>query len=151
MCRMLGVSPSGYYAWTCRGPSARSQADAALTGRIKRIHEESRETHGVPRIHFDLREQGVRVGRKRVARLMKAAGLQGISRRKWTRTTVRCPGASAAPDLVDRDFTAPGAGSTLGGRHHLNPDLDRVPVSGRGPRRLEPQSGRLGDGDASED
>ena len=108
MCRMLGVSPSGYYAWTCRGPSARSVADTAFTERIKRIHEESRETYGVPRIHFDLAEQGVRVGRKRVARLMKAAGLQGISRRKWTRTTVRSPGASAAPDLVDRDFMAPG-------------------------------------------
>ena len=61
----------------------------------------------MPRIHFDLAEQGVRVGRKRVARLMKAVGLQEISRRKWTRTTVRCPGASAAPDLVDRDFTTP--------------------------------------------
>jgi putative transposase len=83
-------------------------ADAALTERIKRIHEESRETYGVPRVHFDLAEQGLRVGRKRVARLMKAAGLQGISRRKWTRTTVRCAGASPAPDLVDRDLTAPG-------------------------------------------
>jgi putative transposase len=108
MCRMLEVSPSGYYAWAGRAPSARSLADAALTERIKRIHQESRETYGVPRVHFDLAEQGVRVGRKRVARLMKAAGLQGISRRKWTRTTVRCPGASPAPDLVDRDFTAPG-------------------------------------------
>ncbi len=108
MCRMLGVSPSGYYAWTGRAPSARSVADAVLTERIRRIHEESRETYGVPRVHFDLAEQGVRVGRKRVARLMRAAGLQGISRRKWTRTTVRCAGASPAPDLVDRDFTAPG-------------------------------------------
>ena len=108
MCRMLGVSPSGYYAWTGRRPSARSLADAVLTERIKRIHEESRETYGVPRVHFDLAEQGVRVGRKRVARLMKVAGSRGVSRRKWIRTTVRCPGASPPPDLVDRDFTAPG-------------------------------------------
>jgi putative transposase len=105
---MLGVSPSGYYAWAGRAPSARSLADAALTERIKKIHEESRETYGVPRVHFELAVEGVRVGRKRVARLMKAAGLQGVSRRKWTRTTVRCPGASPSPDLVDRDFTAPG-------------------------------------------
>jgi len=108
MCQVLGVSPSGYYAWVGRKPSARSLADAALTARIKKIHEESRATYGVPRVHFDLAVEGVRVGRKRVARLMKAEGLRGISRRRWTRTTVRCPGASPAPDLVDRDFTAPG-------------------------------------------
>ena len=108
MCQLLGVSPSGYYAWEGRKPSARSLADAALTVRIKKIHEESRATYGVPRVHFDLAVEGVRVGRKRVARLMKAEGLRGISRRRWTRTTVRCPGASPAPDLVDRDFTAPG-------------------------------------------
>jgi putative transposase len=108
MCRMLGVSPSGYYAWAGRALSARSLADAALRQRIKRIHEESRETYGVPRVQAELSEQGVRVSRKRVARLMKAAGLQGISRRKWIRTTVRRPGASPAPDLVDRDFAAPG-------------------------------------------
>ena len=108
MCQVLGVSPSGYYAWASRAPSARSLADAALTERIQRIHEESRATYGMPRVHFELGVEGVHVGRKRVARLMKAARLQGISRRKWTRTTVRCPGASAAPDLVDRDFNAPG-------------------------------------------
>ena len=108
MCQLLGVSPSGYYAWEGRRPSARSLQDATLTARIKKIHEESRATYGVPRVHFDLAVEGVWVGRKRVARLMKAAGLRGISRRRWTKTTVRCPGASAAPDLVDRDFTAPG-------------------------------------------
>jgi putative transposase len=108
MCQLLGVSPSGYYAWVSRQPSARSLSDAALTVRIKKIHEESRATYGVPRVHFDLAVESVRVGRKRVARLMKVAGLRGISRRKWIRTTVRYPGASPAPDLVDRDFTAPG-------------------------------------------
>ncbi len=105
MCRVLGVSPSGYYAWANRAPSARSLANAALTKRIGEIHEGSRGTYGVPRVHFELAEEGTRVGRKRVARLMKAAGLQGVSRRKGFRTTVRCPEGCPAPDLVDRDFT----------------------------------------------
>ncbi|MEO8429939.1 MAG: IS3 family transposase, partial [Acidobacteriota bacterium] len=107
ICQVLGVSPSGYYAWTSRGPSAREVSDAVLTQRIREIHKDSRETYGVPRVHFELAVEGVRVGRKRVARLMRAAGLAGISRRRWIRTTVRSAGASAAPDLVDRDFTAP--------------------------------------------
>jgi putative transposase len=108
MCRVLGVSSSGYYAWRNRGPSSRSLADEALTERIRQIHEESKRTYGVPRVHFELVEKGGRIGRKRVARLMKAAGLQGVSRRKGIRTTVRCPEACPAPDLVERDFTAPG-------------------------------------------
>jgi len=108
MCRVLGVSSSGYYAWRNRGPSNRSLADEALTERIRQIHEESRRTYGVPRVHFELVEKGGRIGRKRVARLMKAASLQGVSRRKGIRTTVRCPEACPAPDLVERDFTAPG-------------------------------------------
>ena len=107
VCQVLGVSPSGYYGWTSRVPSARELSDAVLTQRIREIHKESRETYGVPRVHFELAVGGVRVGRKRVARLMRAAGLAGISRRRWIRTTVRSAGASAAPDLVDRDFTAP--------------------------------------------
>ncbi len=106
VCQVLGVSPSGYYAWTSRGPSARELSDAVLTERIREIHKGSRQTYGVPRVHFELAVEGVRVGRKRVARLMRAAGLAGISRRRWIRTTVRSAGASAAPDLVDRDFTA---------------------------------------------
>ncbi len=108
MCRVLGVSSSGYYAWQGREPSARSLADAALTERIGKIHEESRGTYGVPRVHFELAVEGVRVGRKRVARLMRAAGLHGVSRRKGIRTTVRCPEACPAPDLVERDFTVTG-------------------------------------------
>ncbi len=108
MCRVLGVSPSGYYAWASREPSARSLADAALTERIREIHEGSHGTYGVPRVQFELGAEGVRVGRKRVARLMKAAGLQGVSRRKGFRTTVRCPEACPAPDLVERDFAVPG-------------------------------------------
>jgi putative transposase len=108
MCRVLGVSPSGYYAWQDREPSARSHKDAALTERIRKIHEGSRGTYGAPRVHFELATEGVRISRKRVARLMRAAGLQGVSRRKGIRTTVRCPEACPAPDLVERDFVVPG-------------------------------------------
>jgi putative transposase len=107
-CQVLGVSASGYYAWVGRRPSARSLADAALTERIRKIHEWSQGTYGAPRIHFELATEDVRVSRKRVARLMKAAGVQGVSRRKGIRTTVRCPEACPAPDLVERDFAVSG-------------------------------------------
>jgi len=106
MCRLLEVSTSGYYAWLKRPVSLRSREDAILLENIRRFHLRSRGTYGVPRIHLDLREDGVQVGRKRVARLMQAAGLQGVSRRKYTRTTVRRLGARPAPDLVNRDFVA---------------------------------------------
>lgn len=108
MCRLLEVSTSGYYAWLKRPPSQRSREDAILTDRIRWIHLRSRGTYGSPRIHAELCDEGVRVSRKRVARLMKAAGLQGVSRRKYVRTTVRQAGAHPAPDLVDRDFSADG-------------------------------------------
>ena len=106
MCRVLAVSASGYYAWRKRPPSARARADAELTSRISAIHQYSRATYGAPRIHEELLAAGIHVGRKRVARLMKAAGLCGVSRRKWVTTTVREPGARPAPDLVERNFVA---------------------------------------------
>lgn len=108
MCRVLGVSASGYYAWQQREASARSLEDAALLEQIRRFHRRSRGTYGAPRIHRDLRAAGVRVGRKRVARLLKQAGLRGVSRRKWPVTTVRAEHARPAPDLVQRAFTATG-------------------------------------------
>ena len=77
MCRLLGVSTSGFYAWRDRAPSARAQADTQLLVQIRQIHERSRETYGRPRVHAELTEQGVRVSPKRVSRLMRAAGLQG--------------------------------------------------------------------------
>ena len=107
MCRVLGVSTSGYYAWLKRPPSKRAQEDAKLTERIRKIHARSKGTYGAPRIQAKLAQEGVHVGRKRVARLMKAAGLRGVSRRKGPTTTR--PGArEAAPDLVERDFSAEG-------------------------------------------
>ena len=106
MCRVLGVSTSGYYAWLQRPPAARARLDAELGVRLRAIHERSRGTYGTPRIYAELKEEGVRVGRKRVARLLRAAGLRGVSRRQWITTTVRDRGARPAPDLVERNFVA---------------------------------------------
>jgi putative transposase len=108
LCRVLGVSPSGYYAWQHRGASVRAGQDQQLLEQIRRFHRQSRGTYGTPRIHRDLRAAGVRVGRKRVARLLKRAGLRGVSRRKWVVTTVRAAHARSAADLVNRAFTATG-------------------------------------------
>ena len=106
MCRVLGVSPSGYYAWRRRGRSRRAKRDEELRGAIRTIHAASGGTYGVPRVHAELSAQGCRVGRKRVARLMGEAGLAGVSRRRGTRTTRREPGHRAAPDRVERQFQA---------------------------------------------
>src|SRR5262247_4352884 len=105
MCRVLGVSPSGYHAWTRRSPSRRAREDAVLRDRIVAIHAAAQGTYGAPRIHAELAAEGIHVGRKRVARLMRAEGLAGVSRRRFTITTMR-DGARPAPDLVDRTFTA---------------------------------------------
>jgi putative transposase len=108
-CRVLGVSRAGYYAWRDRPPSARARADAALTTVIHRLHRESRGTYGSPRIHADLRAEGRRHGRKRVARLMRQAHLTGGRRRRpRPRTTVADPAAAPAPNLVQRRFAPPG-------------------------------------------
>ena len=107
MSRVLGVSVSGFYAWCQRGVSARARRDAALLPLIQASHRASRATYGAPRVLRDLREAGERVGQKRVARLLRGAGLQGVSRRRaWRRTTVRDPHARPAPDLVQRQFRA---------------------------------------------
>lgn len=109
LCRVLGVSRSGFHAWQKRVPCERARADARLAGRIREIHEQSRGTYGAPRVHAELAFDGVRVGRKRVERLMRAAGLSGLVKRRRGRTTIRVPGVRCAPDLVERDFapTAP--------------------------------------------
>ena len=104
MCRVLDVSPSGYYAWVKRPACERALMDAALTEQICTAHAASKGTYGAPRLQLDLAEVGIHVGRKRVARLMRNAGLAGVTRRKRTVTTVR-DGARRAPDLVNRDFT----------------------------------------------
>ncbi len=108
MCRALKVSKSGFYGWRDRAPSARVRADAVLSEKIARIHADSRQTYGAPRIHFELRTLGVRCARKRVARLMREVGLFGCGgRRRKVRTTLRSQAerTSPAPDLVKRNFT----------------------------------------------
>ena len=104
LCRVLGVSTSGYYAWISRPPSKRARRDEELRGRVRAIYERSRGTYGSPRIHAELADDGERVGRKRVARVMREDSLQGATRRKRVRTTKRRPEAQPAPDLVRRDF-----------------------------------------------
>lgn len=107
LCRVLGVSPSGYRAWAGRA-SRRASADAQLLEAIRAIYAGSRATYGAPRVHAVLAARGLRVGRKRVARLMRSAGLVGVHRRRWrvpaTRPASRA--ATTAPDLVRRDFSA---------------------------------------------
>jgi putative transposase len=106
MCQLLGVSPSGYYAWSRRSSSAQARADAELLSRIRSIYERSRGTYGAPRIHAELHACGELVSRKRVARLMREAGLRGASRRRGITTTKRAAKNRPAPDLVKRDFAA---------------------------------------------
>lgn len=106
MCRVLGVSPSGFWAWSKRPPSERARADAVLTAEIGPIHGRSRGTYGVPRVHAELAYEGTRCSRKRVARLMRLAGLEGVHRRRAIRTTVRDRDTAPAPDLVNRTFSA---------------------------------------------
>jgi putative transposase len=107
---VLGVSPSGYWAWRRREPSARSRANAQLTQQIVQIHQHSRGTYGALRIQAELRARGLPCGHTRVARLMRRVGLVGCHRRRpgRVRTTRRDLTAIPAPDLVERHFTAPG-------------------------------------------
>jgi putative transposase len=103
--KLLGVSRSGCYDWARRSPSDRALSDAWLTEKITTIHRQRRRVYGARRIHAELRlEHGVRVGRKRVERLMRQAGLSGLVRRKRGKTTIRVPGVRVADDLVERDF-----------------------------------------------
>jgi putative transposase len=106
MCRVLGVSTSGFYAWWKREPSQRSRRDEELTSTIRLSHKSSRGTYGSPRVLRDLRAEGIRVGRKRIARLMRVAGLVGVTRRRFVTTTVRGAVAQPSPDLVARNFRA---------------------------------------------
>ncbi len=107
LCRVLGVPRASYYAWKVNRPSPRAIADQELTERIRRIHAASRGTYGAPRVHAELRlGEGICVARKRVARLMRRAGVAGLRIRRRHQSTRRDPRATAAPDLVGRDFTA---------------------------------------------
>jgi len=106
LCRVLDVSPSGFYAWCDRPPSTRKQTDIVLGDRIEALHRQSRRTYGRPRLHADLKDEGIKISGKRVARLMRERHIIGASRRKGVTTTVRDRDARPAPDLVDRKFSA---------------------------------------------
>ena len=108
MCRLLGVSTSGFYASIDRPLSERTKRDLVLSAKLEAAHEASRGTYGAPRLHAELAADGEHVGKKRVARLMRSSGLVGVSPRKTTFTTVRDPDGRPSDDLVHRDFTATG-------------------------------------------
>jgi transposase InsO family protein len=103
-CALLKVSRAAFYA-RLSGPCDRERADAELTGQIQAVHEESRGRYGAPRIHAELRRRGRRHGRKRIARLMRTAGIRGKTPRRWRKTTIADPAAAARADQIRRDFT----------------------------------------------
>ena len=109
MSRLLGVSASGFYAWLSRPRSKRALEDIGLTAKIHAIHRRSGEAYGAPSIHAELADDhGIRVGKKRVARLMRTAGIKGLAPVKFVTTTVADPVADRALDKVDRQFSAEG-------------------------------------------
>jgi putative transposase len=109
MCRLLHISRSGFYAWLDRPMSERARSDLALTGKIEAIHRRSNGAYGSPNIHAELADDhGIRVGRKRVARLMRAAGLRGATLRRYVVTTLSDPQTPPDVDLVKRQFYTDG-------------------------------------------
>jgi putative transposase len=106
LCRLVGVAVSGFYAWLRRGPGRRREADRRVGGRIAAIFAASRGTYGSPRVRAELRAEGVRIGRERVARLMREAGLAVARRRRVPRTTDSRHDHPVAPNLLERRFTA---------------------------------------------
>lgn len=104
MCEVLEVSRSGYYAWAKRESSARAEQNRELAAKIVEIHEESRCTYGSPRVHAELRAQGIEVNHKRVERQMREMGLQGRAKRRFRRTTDSNHDQPIAPDRVQRRF-----------------------------------------------
>jgi transposase InsO family protein len=106
LCRLVGVAVSGFYAWLHRGPAHRHEDDRRMSEKIAAIFAASRQTYGSPRVHAELRAQGIQVGRKRVERLMRASGLGITAQRRIPRTTNSRHDQPVAPNLLDRNFTA---------------------------------------------
>ena len=105
MCRLLKVSASGYYAWRTRPESARARSDRALMPEIRRVHRESKGVYGSPRVHAELVASGHRVGRHKVARLMRLERLRGCPKRRFRVTTQRDPSHPVAKNLLRQDFS----------------------------------------------
>jgi putative transposase len=108
MCRVLAVSASGYHAWRKRSPSAHAIADERLLLTVRIAFRKSRRTYGAPRVHQDLREEGMRVGKKRVARLMRQDGLVARRRKRSVQTTDSAHAHPIAPNHLDRQFDVNG-------------------------------------------
>jgi transposase InsO family protein len=108
LCSILGIARSSFYYWrrTAAGRAVRQAADARLAARIRKVHHDSDGTYGVPRITAELRAGGERINHKKIARIMRQAGLAGLRLRRKQCTTVADPAAAKAPDLINRDFTA---------------------------------------------
>jgi hypothetical protein len=104
-CELLKVSRAAFYEHLS-GPSGRDKDDADLAAKIESVHEESKGRYGAPRVHAELRRRGQRHGRKRVARLMRQAGLTGLAAKRWKKTTIADPAAAARADRIRRDFSA---------------------------------------------
>jgi len=103
-CELFEVSRAAYYQRRSGEPSVREASDAELLERIAEVHDESDGTYGSPRVHRELVRRGVPCGRRRVARLMRRAGLAGRCKKRWRKTTVAAPGAERARDLIRREF-----------------------------------------------
>jgi transposase InsO family protein len=128
LCRILGVARSSFYYWqsTAAARAVRDAGDVVLAARIRDVHAASDGTYGAPRITAELHDAGQQVNHKRVARVMRRSGVQGLRLRRRCRTTVADPAAAKAPDLIGRDFTAPAANRRYVG------DITYLPVGERG-------------------
>jgi putative transposase len=140
LCTVLEVSRSGYYAWAKRSTPKRAKADARLALEIAAVHRRSRGTYGSPRVHAELRARGVRVGKKRVERLMRSRGLVARQKRRFRRTTDSRHALPLAPNVLDRQFHA----SRLGDRRDVHHDRRGLDVPGRDPGPVFAARGRLG-------
>ncbi|MFD8291950.1 IS3 family transposase [Streptomyces lavendulae] len=132
LCSMLGISGSSFYYWrrTAAARAARQIVEAGLAARIRKVHQDSDGTYGAPRITAELRDEGKRINHKRVARIMRTIGLEGVRLRRRHRTTLADPATAKAPDLIGRDFTAAAVNTKYVG------DITYLPVSGAKPLYL---------------
>lgn len=132
LCIILGLSRSSFYYWrrTAAVRTARRAAETELADRIREVHQDSDGTYGVPRVTAELRDEGIRINHKLVARIMRTIGLEGVRLRRRHRTTLADPAAAKAPDLIGRDFTADAVNTKYVG------DITYLPVSGAKPLYL---------------
>jgi transposase InsO family protein len=142
MCRLLGVASSGYYAWAKRPRSQRAKTDEAVLMEVSVARGVSRGTYGAPRIHAELAAKGIRVGGKRVARLMSQAGLAGVSRRKFVITTVKGRNRQGVGP-GGAQFHCASTGPAVGSRYNLHSDMGGVSLPRGRARCLQPSDRRL--------